>query len=90
MLLDEAESLTDFASGKTRMLGKFNSRLKPELGLTVLPLNMHMQSRLLPREEVEAEAAFPNAHGTERHPQRMKHAKNELKARPPSPLTGGF
>ncbi len=32
----------------------------------------------------------PNAHGTECHPQKMKHAKSCLFARPPSPPRGGL
>jgi hypothetical protein len=32
----------------------------------------------------------PVAHGTERHRQKMKLANGQLKARPPSPLTGGY
>jgi hypothetical protein len=37
-----------------------------------------------------AHALEPNAHGTECHPQKMKHAKSCLFARPPSPLAGGY
>ncbi len=40
------------------MLGKLNSRFKPELGLTVLALNMYMHSRFFTREEVESETTF--------------------------------
>ena len=49
MLLNKAECFINLAPGKTYVLGKFNSRLKPELGLAILGLNMHMQSRFLAR-----------------------------------------
>lgn len=49
MLLNKAECFINLAPGKTYELGKFNSRLKPELGLAILGLNMHMQSRFLAR-----------------------------------------
>jgi hypothetical protein len=55
MLLDEAKGLTDFSPGKAGMLGYLDLRLKPKLCLTILPLNMHMHSRLFPRKEVEPE-----------------------------------
>ena len=42
MLLDEAKNFTDLILRKTSMLSKFNAWLKPELGLAILPLNMHM------------------------------------------------
>jgi|LakMenEpi03Aug12_release.lakeMendotaPanAssembly.Ray.scaffolds.fasta_scaffold08284_10 hypothetical protein len=60
MLLDEAKSLTDFPPGKAGMLGQFDSGFKPELGLAVLPLNMHMHmhSRFFPRNEMEPETAL--------------------------------
>jgi hypothetical protein len=58
MLLDEVKCLADFTSGQAGMLGDLNGRLKPELCLTVLPLNMDMHPRLFSREEVEPEAAF--------------------------------
>ncbi len=58
MLLDEAQSLTNFSAGKAGMLGNLNRRFEPELGFAVLPLNVHMHSRFFPREEVEPEAAF--------------------------------
>lgn len=58
ILLDETKGFTRFTSGKASGLSKSESRLKPELGLIVLPLNVYMHARLLPREEVEPEAAF--------------------------------
>ena len=36
-----------------------------------------------------ASADFPNAHGSKFHPQKMKHAKGELKARPSHPPLAG-
>jgi len=47
MLLNKAECFINLAPGKTYELGKFNSRLNPELGLAILGLNMHMHSRFL-------------------------------------------
>jgi len=58
VLLEQAECFAYFTLGKTGSLGQFDGRLKPELGFTTLALNMHMHSRLFPREEVETEAAF--------------------------------
>lgn len=58
MLLNKAESLIDLLSGKASVLGKFNIRLKPKLGFTTLPLNMHMHSRLFPRKEVKPETSL--------------------------------
>jgi len=58
MLLNKAECFINLAPGKTYELGQFNSRLKPELGLAILGLNMHMHSRFLAREEIETKAAF--------------------------------
>lgn len=40
------------------MLGKLDGRLKPELGLAILPLNMHMHPRFFAGEEVEPKATF--------------------------------
>lgn len=45
MLLNKTVRLVDLALGKTDALGQFNRRLKPELGLAILVLNMHMHSR---------------------------------------------
>jgi hypothetical protein len=58
MLLNKAECFINLVPGKTYELGKFNSRLKPELGLAILGLNMHMHSRFLAREEIKTEASF--------------------------------
>ena len=66
MLLDKAKGFADLPPGKTRGLSQLERRFKPELGLAVLALNMHVHSRLLSREEVEPEAAFAKygrAHG---------------------------
>ena len=40
------------------MLRNLNGGLKPKLGLAILALDMHMHSRLFPREEVEPEATL--------------------------------
>jgi hypothetical protein len=37
VLLNEAKDLTDFPSRKAGLLGQFDFRFKPELGLAVLP-----------------------------------------------------
>ena len=58
MLLNKAERFINLAPGKTYELGQFNYRLKPELGLAILGLNMHMHSHFLTREEIETETAF--------------------------------
>lgn len=64
MLLDEAMCLANFSPGQTGVLGKLNRRFEPELCLTALTLNMDVHPRLLPREEVEPEPAFPEYCGT--------------------------
>src|SRR3989304_176072 len=58
VLLNQTECFVYFALGKTGVLGKLNAVLKPEFGLTALPLNVHVHSRFFPRKEVETEAAF--------------------------------
>jgi len=58
MLLNETESFIDLLPRKPRVLGKLNRGFEPKLGLTILPLNMHMHYRLFPREKVEPETAF--------------------------------
>lgn len=58
MLLNKAESSVDFLLGKTCVLCKLNNRFQPEFGFTILPLNMHVHSRLFPREEVKPETPF--------------------------------
>ncbi|MDP3033101.1 MAG: hypothetical protein Q8N33_13585 [Rhodocyclaceae bacterium] len=58
MLLNEAKRLTDFSPRQAGLLGDLNRRLKPELCLAILALNMDMHPRLFSGEEVEPEAAF--------------------------------
>jgi len=58
MLLNKTECFIKLAPGKAYELGQLNSRLKPELGLAIVALNMHMHSCFLAREEIETKAAF--------------------------------
>lgn len=58
MLLNESKGLADFPPGETGVLRKLNGRLKPELGLSTLPLNVDVNPWFLPGEEVEPEAAL--------------------------------
>ena len=48
------------------MLRNLNRGLKPKLGLAILALDMHMHSRLFPREEVEPEATLTKNRWTHR------------------------
>ena len=47
MLLNEAKGLTNFLPRKAGVLRKFYSRLKPKLGLAILPLDVHMHVSVL-------------------------------------------
>jgi hypothetical protein len=58
MLLNEVKGFADLPPRQAGVLRQLNSRLKPELGLAVLALNMHMHPRLLSREEVKAKATL--------------------------------
>jgi hypothetical protein len=40
------------------MLGQFDIRFKPELGLAIFSLNVNVHSRLFPRKEIEAKTTF--------------------------------
>jgi len=71
MLLDKTKGFTDFPARKAGVLRQFDGRLKPEFGLTILPLDMHMHSRLFPREEVEPEPAFTE--------NRRTHVRNDTR-----------
>lgn len=85
MLLDEMKGFAGFTPGKTGMLGKFNRRLKPELGLAILPLNVHMHSRLFTREEVEAEASLTkNSRTHRRNDTRRDYRRPKLLEEPAS------
>ena len=58
MLLNKTKGFIYLLPRKARVLGKLSRGFEPKLGFTILPLNMHVHSRLFPREEVEPETAF--------------------------------
>ena len=64
MLLNETEGFVDFELREAGTLGKFDRRLKPDLGLTALALNVNVHSPFFAGEQVEAEAGVPEDCGT--------------------------
>jgi hypothetical protein len=56
--LDQCLSSPKLALFETRIFRHFDARLNPKLRLTVGTMHMHVHSRLLAREEVEAESGF--------------------------------
>lgn len=58
MLLHKTKCFFKFVPRKPYELRKLNDRLKPKFSLAVLALNMHMNSRLFTRKEIETEPRF--------------------------------
>lgn len=58
MLLNNAACFVNLASREACVLRQINRWFKPEFGLAILALDMHMHSRFLAREEIEAKTAF--------------------------------
>ena len=58
MLLNEVLGFTDFSPRQASVLSKLNRWFKPEFGLTILTLDMHMHSGFFAREEVKPKSAF--------------------------------
>jgi hypothetical protein len=59
VLLDQSESPRDLTARETVVLGQSDRWLEPELRLAVGMTHVDMESRFLPRDDVEAEAAVP-------------------------------
>jgi hypothetical protein len=56
--LDQYLSSPKLAFFETHILRHFDARLNPELRFTLGAMHVHVHSRLLTREEVEAETGF--------------------------------